>query len=705
MKTGQTLESIDLLMKASAYTELRGQHSPLHILAEMLLRLADISCDEDIYRIIGQALHRLIPNSVVLINSYDSTTATFHVKSLEGSNIFIKKITGLLRDHPLNITFYINDEARAGIGSGRLQKVPGGLYSLAMGRLPQAICAQIEYLLETPEVYGIGLLDKKEIMGSASFLLRKGSEIQPEIVETFVKLASIALKKWRMEEALRQSEQQKEEIVRSVDCLLQTSTDMIFSFDRQGKLINSNKALYNELGYSEQELFDSSILSLVHPDDIDEIKKQTAPVFKGKTIQNLEFRCTTKKGHQIITSMSSSPLYDMAGNIVGVLCIARNISEKKQILEKLRQEYRSLEQQMVVHARELKAANIRLQQELTVRKLVQEEASQARRELETLLSASPAIICRSDLKTKILYVNKRFEEFSGYTKDEVVGKYWPTLKLFPFDTATLLRRMKEKFKNNTIKSMDVAVRCKNGEIKYVSGMGELIMEKGLPTGFQVVAQDITERRKAEERAERSTGLLLKALEDMIEAMAFTVELRDPYTAGHQRRVAQLAFTIGAKLGLPEDQLVGIRLAGLVHDIGKIRVPAEILTHPNGLTGAEMSIIRTHPTIGYEIVKNIAFPWPIAHAILQHHERLDGSGYPNGLHSKDIIMEAKILAVADVVEAMASHRPYRPSLGIHKALEEIKINRGILYDPDAVDCCVELFEKCGFIFGSAPLAVY
>jgi PAS domain S-box-containing protein len=224
-----------------------------------------------------------------------------------------------------------------------------------MGRLPQAICAQIEYLLETPEVYGIGLLDKKEIMGSASFLLRKGSEIQPEIVETFVKLASIALKKWRMEEALRQSEQQKEEIVRSVDCLLQTSTDMIFSFDRQGKLINSNKALYNELGYSEQELFDSSILSLVHPDDIDEIKKQTAAVFKGKTIQNLEFRCTTKKGHQIITSMSSSPLYDMAGNIVGVLCIARNISEKKQILEKLRQEYRSLEQQMVVHARELKA--------------------------------------------------------------------------------------------------------------------------------------------------------------------------------------------------------------------------------------------------------------------------------------------------------------------------------------------------------------
>jgi putative nucleotidyltransferase with HDIG domain len=143
--------------------------------------------------------------------------------------------------------------------------------------------------------------------------------------------------------------------------------------------------------------------------------------------------------------------------------------------------------------------------------------------------------------------------------------------------------------------------------------------------------------------------------------------------------------------------MGIRFAGLIHDIGKIRVPAEILTHPSKLAEAEMTIIRTHPTIGYEILKNIEFPWPIAQAVLQHHERMDSSGYPLGLFKDDIILEARILGVADVVEAMASHRPYRPSLGIDKALEEIIHNRGKLYDTLAVESCVRLFKKKGFKF--------
>jgi putative nucleotidyltransferase with HDIG domain len=191
--------------------------------------------------------------------------------------------------------------------------------------------------------------------------------------------------------------------------------------------------------------------------------------------------------------------------------------------------------------------------------------------------------------------------------------------------------------------------------------------------------------------------LLKALEDIVETMAITVELRDPYTAGHQRRVAQLACAIADDIGLSEEQQTGIRFAGLIHDIGKIRIPTEILTHPGVLTEAENRIIRTHPSTGYEILKNIEFPWPIAPAILQHHERIDGSGYPSGLVNDDIIIEAKILAVADVVEAMASHRPYRPSLGLDRALDEIKSNIGTLYDPEAVNSCIKLFRKKRFIF--------
>lgn len=703
MKPGQGHESIEQLIEASEGAEHTG--TPMHILSEMLIRLANGSCCEDVYAIMGQALRKMVPDSVVIINSYDGTTGIMRVKALEGVDPFIVKITDLIGAHPLDISFTISDEAIAGLSSGKLEQVPGRLYDLTMGNIPRHICTAIEHLLDLTDVRAIGLNDRGELLGSANFLVRKSNTLNRKVVEAFIKLSSIVLRKSMVDEAERRSWQQNAETVQTINKFLQTSTDMIFSVDRDGRFLNTNNALSKELSYPGEELENRNLFEFIHPDDLDHTQGQISRVFQGKIIQLMDYHLKTRKGPYIFVSMSACPLANTTGEVIGVLGIARNISGKKKQAEKLRYEYSTLEQQLAEQARELGQANTRLKQELKERQIAQEEASRARKEVEYLLQSSPAIICRSDLKTKVLYVNKRFEEFTGYSSEEVEGRYWPALGLFPFDTGTLLRRMKEKLTNPSVKSMEVAVKCKNGEIKYVSGMGTVIFEKGRPIGFQVFAQDISERKDAEERADRSTGLLLKALEDMVEAMAYTVELRDPYTAGHQRRVAQLAFTIGAKLGLNDNLLVGIRLAGLVHDIGKIRVPAEILTHPDGLTTAEMSIIRTHPTVGYEIVKNIAFPWPIADAILQHHERLDGSGYPAGLKEKDIILEAKILAVADVVEAMASHRPYRPSLGIEKALDEIKTNRGILYDAGAVDCCVELFEKSGFIFGHSPIATY
>ena len=186
-------------------------------------------------------------------------------------------------------------------------------------------------------------------------------------------------------------------------------------------------------------------------------------------------------------------------------------------------------------------------------------------------------------------------------------------------------------------------------------------------------------------------------EDTIQALAVTVEMRDPYTAGHQRRVTHLATTIAKETGLSEDQISGLRSAGLIHDIGKTRIPSEILTNPYKLSEAEFSIIKTHPLGGYEILKKIEFPWPIADIVLQHHERLDGSGYPRGLSGDDIILESRILAVADVVEAMFSHRPYRPALGLDRALLEVSEKRGILYDSKAVDACLKLCSERGFTF--------
>jgi len=200
--------------------------------------------------------------------------------------------------------------------------------------------------------------------------------------------------------------------------------------------------------------------------------------------------------------------------------------------------------------------------------------------------------------------------------------------------------------------------------------------------------DITDRKITEDR-------IRKALEATVQAIAVTVETRDPYTAGHQRRVADLARAIATDMSLPADIINGISMAATIHDLGKISIPSEILSKPRKLTDIEFSIIKIHPQAGYDILKDIDFPWPVARIVLEHHERVNGSGYPSKLIAEKTLLESRILAVADVVESMASHRPYRPSLGIEAALEEIKKNRGILYDNKVVDACLKLFLEKGF----------
>ena len=205
-------------------------------------------------------------------------------------------------------------------------------------------------------------------------------------------------------------------------------------------------------------------------------------------------------------------------------------------------------------------------------------------------------------------------------------------------------------------------------------------------------------RQLQERNEdlkRAHQRLQCTLKQTVGALASTVEMKDPYTAGHQRRVARLASAIARELGLSNEMICAIRMAGLVHDIGKISVPSEILTRPSRLPVLEMNLIKRHVETGYEILQDIEFEWPIARIERQHHERMDGSGYPRGLSGDDILLEARIIAVADVVEAISSHRPYRAALGIDKALEELSQNRGTLYDPEVVDACLGLFTEKGY----------
>ncbi len=210
-------------------------------------------------------------------------------------------------------------------------------------------------------------------------------------------------------------------------------------------------------------------------------------------------------------------------------------------------------------------------------------------------------------------------------------------------------------------------------------------------------RDITYRLKVEDEVEETLKKLQKTLNGTVLALSSIVETRDPYTAGHQRRVVQIACAIAQELEFSENRISGLRVMGFLHDIGKMAIPAEILCKPGKLSEYEFNIIKSHPQIAYDILKEIEFPWPVAEVILQHHEKLDGSGYPVGLSGKDIIMEARVLAVADVTEAMASHRPYRPALGLDRALSEIAQDHGTLYDQKVVDACISLFMEKGFEF--------
>lgn len=212
------------------------------------------------------------------------------------------------------------------------------------------------------------------------------------------------------------------------------------------------------------------------------------------------------------------------------------------------------------------------------------------------------------------------------------------------------------------------------------------------TQFIYIFRDIGEFLDTKLKLRKSQFLLNQSFKGITLAMTKLVEQRDPYTFGHGERVSMISEKIAMDLGMDEEQVEGIRICGLLHDIGKISIPVEILNKTTKLTELEFKFIKLHPVTGYEILKNIKFPWPIAEATYQHHERMDGSGYPNGLKGEEIIIEARILAVADVLEAISSHRPYRPALGIEYAMEEIKKGRGTLYDPDVVDKCINLYKR-------------
>lgn len=322
--------------------------------------------------------------------------------------------------------------------------------------------------------------------------------------------------------------------------------------------------------------------------------------------------------------------------------------------------------------------------------------------VSTVLNSIGDAVIAIDKEGLITYINYAAEALTGWKHEKALGKDLTERFNIIVSEETSSSNMKPIVKmackeKTNITNQAVFIKKEGIEIPVDYSDSPITDDKEKIMGSVLVLRDITERKQAEEKLKQSYEKLKMVLEETIHAMSLVIETRDPYTAGHQRRVTNLACAIAEEMGLSKEQIEAIRMAGVIHDIGKIYIPAEILSKPDRLNETEISLVKKHSQIGYDILKGIGFPWPIAEVIFQHHERLNGSGYPQGLSGKEILLEARILSVADVVEAMSSHRPYRPSLGIKKALEEISKNKGILYDSEVVDACLKLFAEKRFKF--------
>jgi PAS domain S-box-containing protein/putative nucleotidyltransferase with HDIG domain len=342
--------------------------------------------------------------------------------------------------------------------------------------------------------------------------------------------------------------------------------------------------------------------------------------------------------------------------------------------------------------------------DITKRKRGEEALQESQERLSRIVETAPDGITIVDRKGRITFANAAAERILGLSRSDITQRVYndPAWRIttldgrpFPDEDLPFTRVMGT---GEAVFAIEHAIEHPDGRRVFLSiNAAPLRDGQGRTSGMVVSLADITERKRVEEDIQKNLRKLRQALWETIQAIALIIETKDPYTAGHQRRSTQLAEAIARELGLPEEQVEGIRMSGFIHDLGKIAVPSEILSKPSPLNEIERAIIQNHVRAGYEILKTVEFPWPVAQVVLQHHERLDGSGYPSGLTGEGILLEARILAVADVVEAMASYRPYRPARGIEEAFREIAQGRDRLYDPQVVDACLKLFSEKGFTF--------
>jgi len=454
------------------------------------------------------------------------------------------------------------------------------------------------------------------------------------------------------EDALRESERRFRDVTKN-------ALEWIWEVDASGKYTYASPVCKKILGYKPEELLEKHFYDLFVPGEQEQLKKTAFEVFANKQpFRNFINQNIHKNGKLVWLSTSGVPILDKKGNLLGYRGADMDITESKKVEENIK--------------------NIK-------------------DELQMILDSVPALIIYKDTEGRIIRTNKTFADSLKVPVKDIVGK--TTEELFPKGQAEKMRKddreviISGKPKRDIIQPYDTPEGTRWAIIDKMPYKDK----EGKVAGVIAFAKDITVQRKSEQKLQQTFQRLKKTMDATIDTMSKIIEAKDPYTSNHQHRVCQLAVPLARELGLPEDKVEGIRIASLIHDIGKIGLPTEILSKPTELIDIEFSLIKGHSQIGYDILKSINFPFPVAQIVLQHHERLNGSGYPRGLKGEKILLEAKIIGVADVVEAMSSFRPYRPALGIDKALEEISKNKGILYDPEVVDACLKLFKEKSFKF--------
>lgn len=456
------------------------------------------------------------------------------------------------------------------------------------------------------------------------------------------------------EAAVRQERQKAEESLREFAQRWQTTFDAINDsvciLDLNGKILECNLATTRLLNKPIAEILGDHCFKLVHHISV---PFERCPIVRMQTSGQRE-STSLQLGDRWV-DVTVDPLFDASGRLIGAVHIISDITEDKQREEALR------------------------------------ESEERYRDMVENIND---ILYVCDINGNITYISPPVESLLGYRPSEIIGRNFREF-VHPEDLHFISEGY-QKIVSGQVEPHEYRFIKKSGEICWIRFSSFRIVQGEKIVGLRGILTDVTKRVQAEEERQQTLNNLRKAMGGIIEAMATTVETRDPYTAGHQRRVADLARAIAQEVGLSKDRTEGIHMAGIVHDLGKISIPAEILSKPTRLTDLEFALIKAHPEVSYDILKNIDFPWPVALIVLQHHERINGSGYPQGLTVEEILFEARILAVADVVEAIASHRPYRPAHGIEVALKEIEEKKGVLYDPVAVEACLRLFKEKGFV---------